>query len=222
MQKNAAILLVVVLIVVVVAIVAILLLMPKGGAPAAPGAGPGTSGQPGAPSTPGIVPGVASPTYNGVSCTMSGSVTSSGIPVTYSGSIKAEKPNKMSAVITMSASSEGVNVDMTVRMISDGSYTYAQSPQYGTKWLKTPVSSSSQITDEDFEMSPEEIAEKIKSSMAASMQSDELPQITCAYVADIPDSEFQLPAGAQVMTDEELQQIMLAAYGGGGGGYPTY
>ena len=43
---------------------------------------------------------------------------------------------------------------------------------------------------------PEQLAAEMRSSMGSS--EGFTPQVSCRYVASLPDSEFQLPPGAQV------------------------
>lgn len=122
-------------------------------------------------------------------------VTTTAEGVTSVANIKIEPPTKMK----MTGSSAGIT--MTV-ITSDGANVYMQSPIFGTKWIQTTVESGEATLP-----TQEELNQALANPPAGTTYN-------CRPVADIPDSEFQLPAGAEFMTMEEFQAEMTAAYGG--------
>jgi len=185
MQKNV-LMLVIVAIVVVVAIVAVVLMMGNKGTTTP--VTPTTPVVPTTPTTP-TTPGGGTPT-GPMECV----ITTVSEGVTSVSTIKIEPPTKMK----MTAESMGITMTM---ITSDGVNAYIQSPIFGTKWVQTTMESG------DAEMpTQEEINAQMANPPAGTTY-------VCNPVADIPDSEFQLPAGAQVTTQEELQAEMAAMYG---------
>jgi hypothetical protein len=121
-------------------------------------------------------------------------ITTTTEGVTSVANMKFEPPTK----IKMTGSSAGIT--MTV-ISSDGATVYMQSPLFGTKWIQTTMESGDATMP-----TQEEINAQMANPPAGTTYN-------CRQVADIPDSEFQLPAGAEVMTMEEFQAEMASAYG---------
>jgi len=201
-------LLVAVLVVVVIVIVAAVLMMGgKGPAPAAPatpaGPGPATGNPivtppPAAPpagNTPVAPPAPETPPAAPSGLNFAGSVqcdiTMANSTGTITETVEMKAPKKIKAVITAQG------MESTV-ITSDGVTFYMYTPQMG-QWLKV-TSQSQNVPD---------------LSTVQQQYSNPPAGVTynCRNVADIPDSEFQLPAG---VTAVDMSQL-AAGYGGTGG-----
>jgi hypothetical protein len=192
MQQKLAIILVLLLVVVAV-VVAVLMMGNNGGGKVI------TTGPSGI-----TISNGESESHNAVICDISGSSTVQGQEISFSGAIKAKKPNKFDGNITM----VGPGYVFSFTIISDGINSYMFSPMLGEKWIGGNVSGSSgEITDEDFNLPPEQIAAKLSNSMSGMPEGVTLPSVSCRYVSDMPDSEFQLPLGAEVATQEEIAAL---------------
>ena len=110
-------------------------------------------------------------------------VTSQG--ETYTATAKMEPTNKM----RMESTFDGIE---TVVLTSDGSTFYMQNSE-SEQWMKMTTEPEDMPTPEDMEAYYED-------PQGASVTYD------CNNVADIPDSEFELPAGADVMDLDAMMQ----------------
>ncbi len=195
--------LVAVLVVVVVVIVAAVLLMGGGGQQAPPGypgtapqgtappASSGESPQPTAGASGGetnIDINIANAMADGtpVECEMTGDLGKmSGDPsaegMMMTASMKVEAPKMYM---------EGTSMGQSFKMISDGAMVYIYS---AGQWYEFPMGEEMDMAP----VSPEEVQEMI----------DDIPEgvsINCQVVGDIPDSMFQLPAGASPVDLSEM------------------
>jgi hypothetical protein len=137
---------------------------------------------------------VAGPT-NSIICDIRASGTYNYQSFSMTGTMKIEDPRKMSAII--SGTESGTPVSMEYRF--NGDIVYTKNPMIGTNWVKMDVSEVSQqaMLDSSWAQiegkTPDQLASQIRSSMTSNMGIT--PDISCRYVADIPDSEFTLPPG---------------------------
>jgi hypothetical protein len=210
-QKQLMILLVLVVVIVVVVVAAVLLMGNRG--PQTGPYGPATGGQPGggSPLTGGVQPGTGGglPTTGGQPGTGGGATLGQGVPEaiatgrsvictmtmvvegqgTTTANMKMEAPK-----MRVDATAMGVS---TTLITADGVSIYMYSPMLGDYWIKYTADAS-----EVGMPTPDELTANLA-------QIPEGMTLNCQITGDIPDSEFTLPAGAEVKDMSEL----MAGYG---------
>ncbi len=195
MEKNMMIMLVAIIVIAVVAIVAVVLMMGNKGTTT-----PAMPGTPTAPTTPIVPPvGPVTPqTGSNVICDITYSGSVEGQQVSMTGTTKIEG-RKMRSDMTMAA--EGLTMD--IKVIINENMVYMYSPMTGG-WLQmdanTNPEAAAQMTNQLDQLqgkSPQEVANYMAGNVAANpeLTGGVVPIYTCRATGDVPDSEFQLPAG---------------------------
>ena len=141
--------------------------------------------------------GVAGPT-NSIICDIMASGQLQGMQMGFTATTKIEKPGKMS--MDMSGTIQGTPAEVKMRL--DGTTMYMYDSTMGTGWIRIDAAEAGQVGVLDTawaqigDKTPEQLAAEMRSSMSANL--GVTPDVSCRYVVDIPDSEFQLPPGATV------------------------
>jgi len=192
MEKNMMIMLVAIIVIAVVAIVAVVLMMGNKGTTTTPGT-------PTVPTTPTAPAGPLTPqTGSNVICDITYSGSVEGQQMSMSGTTKIEG-RKMRSDMTMAA--EGLTMD--IKVIINENMMYMYSPMTGG-WLQmdanTNPEAAAQMTNQLDQLqgkSPQEVADYMTGNVAANpeLAGGVVPTYICRATGDVPDSEFQLPAG---------------------------
>ncbi|MBN2518041.1 MAG: hypothetical protein JXB14_04305 [Candidatus Altiarchaeota archaeon] len=200
MDKNKQMMAIIAVVaIVIVVIVAVLLMQPSagpapGGAPSGtqPGTGPGGTTPPAGGTTP-PAGGTTPPAGGGTGMETLADAIAAGSPVICEITIN-EVPMKLwmeAPKIRAEVDYEAEGMPISMIVISDGTDSYMQMSMFGDDWYKAP---------QDEEQPTVPTAQEIKESL------ESLPDIetSCQRVADIPDSQFQLPAGVVAKDMSEL------------------
>lgn len=148
--------------------------------------------------------GVSGPT-DSIVCDARMSGSSQGVPMQMTATTKIKKPDKMR--LEASGSVMGMSVQLEMRLEGNTMYMYDPTGMYGgssgNTWIKINAqeADSTGILDTAWaqigDKTPEQLEAEMRSSMGDNM--GVAPDVSCRYVASIPDSEFRLPPGASVM-----------------------
>jgi hypothetical protein len=225
MEQNQVIILVVLLAVIAVAVVAVVFLMGDSGETTMPTADEEEESE-----TP--VPGPVMPSSNSINCDISASGkvesldpatgTMSEVDSSMEGSLKIKKPD----MLNMEASGIQGSQSMTITMIINGDTVYMYAPElFGglvpgmdeDSWIETSISEMSSLgtdmsmLEEVMGMTAEEVEAEMSQSPEAMMASGMETSVQCSEVAELPDSEFQLPPGATAKTMQDMQDDIMNA-----------
>jgi hypothetical protein len=114
-----------------------------------------------------------------------------------SGTTKYKGPDKSRSDMTIDIG----GAVSTVTSIMNGEFVYTQNPTNPNEWMKQSISeiegASSIDFDEIKDMTTDEIAEYMKTQMDQTEGS--VSTVSCREVSEIPDEEFELPTGAEVV-----------------------